>query len=444
MPRLDINSRIQELQVDTSGFNPEAYRQARLTEPELVDQVEESPGLFGRIKERFQERTEAGGEAGFKAIQGEQGLGSATLQIMGEGAGFVGDIGFEALKSLTPDVVERKVAEVTGDVAQAAAETSTAQSLVKWAEENPEAAANLEASINLASLIPGIAAVSKGGQAAVTGSKAAIQTAKTGAAKAGAARAVKASQKAVDKALDITKPVLTKKEREAAIRAGNVEKVKGVIQPKSTSRDLERAQAVAPFVDETNFIKSRDNIAQEIQRISKEEVRPLLKQKVGAFNNAQIKKQLQDVEIPTAFKADKTLENNYELVRKRMLDVVDDHPNTLEGLYDARIKFDQILVDEFGEAAFDSQAAIKRAARDVRAKVNEYINLQAGDDVVKDALRRQSLMYESIENIAQQNQKLFESTAWQRWAKANPKKAAAIRMGGTAVAGAGAYELVTP
>lgn len=254
-------------------------------------------------------------------------------------------------------------------------------------------------------------------------------------------KAEKNTNKKISAALESTSGVLTKKEREAAIKAGNTEIVDGVIKPKPTERDIERAEVVAEFI-EPNFIKSRDNISTEIARIAKEDIRPALQAKPSPFNGAQFKKQLTDIQIPKSFKTDPVLERTYESVRQTMIDVLADHPNTMEGLYDARIAFDKLLVDEFGDSAFTTRSTVKRAARDVRSKVNDFINETVGDDILKDSLRKQHLMFEAIENIAEQNQKLFGTTKYQRWAKENPKKDKALRFGSASLIGAGAASLV--
>lgn len=115
-------------------------------------------GFFERVGEDFNTRVKAQEAALGRSIDNEQGLASGLLQAAGQGAAFLGDIGTEALSSIDETVTGGAVGDFLGErvqeIATAPAVQNVAADYGKWKLENPEAAANLEATINIASILP--------------------------------------------------------------------------------------------------------------------------------------------------------------------------------------------------------------------------------------------------------------------------------------------------
>jgi len=124
-------------------------------------------GFLDRVGQDFQTRA----NQAFDANEMDQGIGSKVFQNLGAAAGFIGDVGGEALSSIDETVTGGAVGDFLGERVQEIAAAPSVQNLAadygKWKLENPEAAANLEATVNIAGLIPA------GGVAAVGGKKAA-------------------------------------------------------------------------------------------------------------------------------------------------------------------------------------------------------------------------------------------------------------------------------
>ena len=202
---LDLTKPIQPM-ANMRGGQQQAEPTEQPQEKGFVDkQMETSQNLFSGIGKAFTERTEKGSEAGYKAIQGEQGLGSATLQMLGQGAGFVGDVGFEAgkylfdsagnfLSGVTPDVLEKPAVAAVKKVGDQLLQTDAAKAGIaafqagaetwgNFKKENPEAAGNIEAVVNLASLIPGVKGAKVGAEGAGAIGKEALSIAKEGVEK---------------------------------------------------------------------------------------------------------------------------------------------------------------------------------------------------------------------------------------------------------------------
>lgn len=121
----------------------------------------EKKGFLTGIKESFTRRVDAAAGAQEKALAGKQSDVSAALQTIGQGAGFVGDIGFEAAKAVVP----KEVKNVVKTGIEKVASTSVAQNLTEkygqFKTQHPEAAANIESFLNIAAILPGTAAVGR-------------------------------------------------------------------------------------------------------------------------------------------------------------------------------------------------------------------------------------------------------------------------------------------
>lgn len=128
-------------------------------------------GLVEGIKSDFKSRVEKATQAQEKSISGEQSLGSGALQTVGQGAGFVGDILMQGLKAVTPQAVEDVAAKGVQKIAETKPVQDVATRYSDWANKNPEASANLEATLNLASILPVGKGITKGGEAITSGVK---------------------------------------------------------------------------------------------------------------------------------------------------------------------------------------------------------------------------------------------------------------------------------
>lgn len=127
------------------------------------------------IKEAFNKRVDTASDELSSAMQGKTSPFRATLRAFGQGAGAVGDIALEGAKLAAPKFVEdtaKKGLEKIG-------ETETAQNLAgKYAElktKHPEAMKDIEAVLNLGSLLPIEKAVGLGAKGVESGVKAATR-----------------------------------------------------------------------------------------------------------------------------------------------------------------------------------------------------------------------------------------------------------------------------
>lgn len=123
-------------------------------------EIKKTGGFIEGIKSAFKNRGQNVAQAKQQVETGQQNIASGLLQSSGQVAGLAGDVGFEAIKSVTPQPVK----DIASGFAQSIAGTEPAQKAITAYEElkknNPEAIANLEAVFNISTLIPAL----KGGQ----------------------------------------------------------------------------------------------------------------------------------------------------------------------------------------------------------------------------------------------------------------------------------------
>lgn len=181
--------------------NPSAAAVKLATKP-VVEKV--AQGTIDSVKRR----NENVKDIKTKTEGGKQTKASGLYQAAGQVAGTIGDVGFETLKAVTPQPVK----DVAKAGIEAVAETEQAKQLAKaWTDfktAHPEAAANIEATGNIASIIPVGGALKAGAPVLKAGMEATEAVAKP-VAKATTAAIEKikpATQALYERASEIVKP----------------------------------------------------------------------------------------------------------------------------------------------------------------------------------------------------------------------------------------------
>lgn len=213
----------------------------------------------------------------------------------------------------------------------------------------------------------------------------------------------------------------------------------GKITAQNAPRDLERAAAVQEYVIPNKPIASITKLNQGIEEVSDKVVRPNLKANPRAFNLQTLQARLAEQDLPISITGDQTQLRTYKLARDRMLQVAQKYPKTMEGLWDARREFDAIIKKDFGDLAFTDprRSTARRAVQDMRRAVNDFISDEIGDGVFAENMKKLSYMYESLDNIAEANQQLLNTSAVRRFFQKHPNasKGLWLAIGTTGVLG---------
>jgi hypothetical protein len=248
-------------------------------------------------------------------------------------------------------------------------------------------------------------------------------------------------------AYDVVSPELSKSEKITALNSGRGTKSpSGEIIIKPSQRDLQVAKVSEGLVSKSKT--SVENIASLHSEIEKEANATVagLKKSDAIFNNSQLSTHLDSVERPPLLASDERLNSAYDLARKKFLEFVNKQPKKLSGLLQARKDFDQWAQKAFPHIFDDpSQAPLQQALRDMRSAANDFISNKLPDgSPFKASLKKQNLLYEAVDNIANKSYKDVGTNkvfrAVKTFEKKHPVVSGVIKYGipTTGVVGAGA------
>lgn len=80
--------------------------------------------------------------------------------------------------------------------------------------------------------------------------------------------------------------------------------------------------------------------------------------------------------------------------------IISKHPKTAEGMLNARQEFDSLVLAQKGQKGFtDMGNALNVATKEIRSEMNDIIHRHVGVNAKK-SLRRQSLLFDTIDNVA--------------------------------------------
>ncbi len=134
----------------------------RLSDIRGETKQEKPPGFFGGVKKAAKERgTEFISRFTDTSITPVEG----AVRAVGDIAGLAGDVGFEGLKAVTPEFIEKPIKAGFEKALSTAPAQKAIGAVQELAEEHPRAAENIEALINVGSILPAV----KGAQIGVKG-----------------------------------------------------------------------------------------------------------------------------------------------------------------------------------------------------------------------------------------------------------------------------------
>lgn len=414
-----LNSILEANPVKKEAFNTALERGASpsFVLEEIIKQntpiEQEKVGFLGGVRQDIQERGEEFAESKARQERGEQTPISTGIQLAGQTAGGAFDILGRGIKAvgrgisrITPDIIEDPIKErvkelgvdfIQSPPAQLALEAIKAgvDSYAEFKKKDPVTAENIESIVNVGLLFAPVKGIRT--TEAVT-TKATSEVAKVAERKL--------AKQVSDEAIEITKPVLSIKEKKLALEAGRGER-RGVLRETTltpSATDVRVAKSVENIVKGSNPIRNIDAIRNEIGNISKITDEGLKKNNT-IFNSKQLKSALNQTkeESKIIFGTDKTLQNNYNAVIDEMVRISNKHLKTLSGLRTARIEFDQIVKQKFPNIfkKIGGDNVRSNAVMDVRRTVNDFIatKLPEGNEF-KPQLQRMSDMYKAIKNIS--------------------------------------------
>lgn len=327
-----------------------------------------------------------------------------------------------------------------------------------FATKHPEAAKDLESSFNVAQLMLGAKGekpvtdtlkntLDTAGQSGKTGLTNLVETAKTGLNKAEIAGQkvldtihnageTRAASKASADALEVVKPKLTATE-EAAAKAQGRGTTNGKIFKKveitPSAREVEMGNvAQEAGVKSSNTFDQNIQAMKDFQKASAEKVRAGFQEADKAeplnFTKTQFKGQLgnvaNSVEKPITIVGDS--EKIATKFKKAIMKMVDDGSvkvgnETLkvdasrEGLLNLRQGLDQIINDQLPSNIYSKDTPLGQYVKNFRKAITDFTESKIPDGKLPDGssfkgeLRKQSLLYDAIDNVAEKAPKTGEN-----------------------------------
>lgn len=209
----------------------------------------------------------------------------------------------------------------------------------------------------------------------------------------------------------------------------------------TAGRDLEMTKAAAPYVkDAKTELDMVKNMQKGIEE-SANTARAGLKNSKAIWNVNELKGKINQIELPISVKSDQTLLNTFENTKKAVLKLAEDANRTPDGLLDMRQHLDRLMEDNFGSRIWNREDGVSQVYKSFRTALNNLADSKVTDGALKAALKKQSLLYDAIDNVAP---KIKLGNVFAQFAKNNPKITKAIKYGATAVIGGEAVKHVIP
>lgn len=353
------------------------------------------------------------------------------LHIVGDVAGGVGDVVSGGIKGIAGAVIPEPIKKGLSTVGHSILNTDLGKAGLQalgqgmdaynsFKEKNPEIAKDLESIVNIASVIPAGKAVQGTGRTV-------LGTVENVSKKGVKALETSLEKGATKKALNLIKPELSKAEKIIAVQKGLATQGKlGTIKIAPSPREIEIANEVKGIIKSKKPLKNLEEINNEVTRLADEVKEEVLKNpSIYKADKNEIKTILESAknESGIVFGNDKPA---YDAVINLMNSKIEKSGNTLSGLLEARKAFDSEIKSKFGQGIFGEAGdnARRNAIKDVRTKINDYISEKLPtDNVYKDSLKKQNLLLEASENVAQKTSKLVDKTVLDRansFIRANP------------------------
>ncbi len=407
--------------------------------PAPITPEPQQPGLLQAIGGDLKQRGQNIAEAQRQSVAGEQNPLSSGLQMAGNVAGGVGDIVGEVITRVPI------VGDLLKKAGAAAVDNDTAQEILgKWesfSQQNPEAAKNLEATFNLASLIPIGGGASAAKSAATSATKSTVKAAKGAVGTVTKKTAQMAEKRAASKAFEAITPnmsELTQEEYKQLLRQKKIAPKTATGEAKYIPSKEELATA------EKNSHLLQGSPEESVRNISDElarkdlEVEGFLKENNGIYNTGElknfIKKRIEGVGDVTV--SDSKLKKLKDGMIKEFTAKLE--RNDIESLWRARKEFDQSI-----EKAFSGSPTLQNTVKkEFRNAVQDFIAERTPNMTYKGYMKEMRNLFDLEDVLLTRAGKSRSLSGIGEFVKKNPNVIRAAIVGATAVGGKTAFDLI--
>lgn len=351
--------------------------------------------FLGSAKDIIKKRSEKMGEI----VDRDQSLGSKVFQTVGNAAGALTDIGMEGLKRVTPEAIKEPIKAGIKKIAEKETIQGVLANYDSWKQQHPEAAANLEATVDIASILPSTKIAGLGIKSAEKA------TAKVGEKLiSGAEKSI--AQRTKDFALKLVKPLETKETKLADVSRTTETGVgpfkRSVIEPSTDEKAMATVVEKVPGVHPNKTFQQNYNV---ISNYVSKKVQAL-KQEVSSYKIAIPKKETLSKlnQVLDTLSASPVIVGDAEKTANKLLEgakkFVNKNPGSAEGVFQARIDYDNWVKSQ-KPTAFDPKAenAFTIANREIRNTLNDIVDTKIPNVKTKAKRLEQHQLINSLDVI---------------------------------------------
>jgi hypothetical protein len=187
--------RVQEIRAK-SGLNP---IQVKGTSNNFVGKYDylknaDKPSVLDKIGTALNKRFTSLKDTFWDTAEGDINPAETGVQTVGQVAGIVGDLLGIGIDEVTPEPIKKKIEQIATEIVNTPAAKSVMESYSVFKQKHPQAAKDLESSVDILALLP----IGKGAQIVGKGAKAGA-----GAVEAGVKSAIVPTGKAMEKASEV-------------------------------------------------------------------------------------------------------------------------------------------------------------------------------------------------------------------------------------------------
>lgn len=232
-------------------------------------------------------------------------------------------------------------------------------------------------------------------------------------------RGIELAQKELQDTTNLVRPKLTPT-MEAEAKASGQGTTKGGLLNKVTinpsPKDTEMGQfAHEAGVSSKNTFDKNIQLMKDAQKTSAQNLRSGLEQAQGSWNKNDVIHALKGIETPITVKSDPVLTKLAGNFKKAIVGLVNQSEKKPVGLLDLRQGVDDLISKEFPSNIYHKDTPVGQYVRQVRQALNSMAENKLPEgklpngQTFRGELRRQSLLYDAIDNVAEKAPKVGES-----------------------------------
>lgn len=233
------------------------------------------------------------------------------------------------------------------------------------------------------------------------------------------ARGAKLADQELKGVQEVVKPKLTALQEAEAKSVGRGKTAGGLlnkVEIAPSGRDAEMTQfAHEAGVSPSNAFNKNIQLMKDAQKTSADTLRQGLQNAPGSWSRNDVVSSLNKIQTPLTIKSDTTLSKLANNFKKAIVDLTSSATKKPEGLLDLRQGVDNLITKEFPANIYTKDTPVGQYVREVRTALNNMAESKLPEgklpngSTFQNEMRRQHLLYDAIDNVAEKAPKAGES-----------------------------------